>query len=120
VKGEIDQAGRALLNLAVRCTAGGEAVSLPVWLDTAFTGELVIPRAVIARLGLEQSGAVAAGLADGTQIVLETYSCLVEWFGENRAVEVVGNDGRFALLGIGMLRGRRVELDYRQRYLSID
>jgi clan AA aspartic protease len=81
------------------------------WVDTAFTGELVIPRGTIERLGLRQSAAVMAGLADGTRVVLETYSCIVQWFGHERIVEVVGNDGQFPLLGVGMLRDRRLEIE---------
>ncbi len=70
-------------------------------------------------MGLQQSAAVMAGLADGTQVVLETYSCTVEWFGQPRRVEVVENLGQFALLGVGLLRGRKLEIDYRNRTLSI-
>lgn len=119
MNGEVDSSGRALIALRMRRSAGAEATALPVWVDTAFTGELVIPRRTIERMGLTQSAAVMAGLADGTRVVLETYSCIVEWFGEERIVEVVGNDGQFALLGVGLLRDRRLAIDYRRRTLSI-
>ena len=68
---------------------------------------------------MQQSAAVMAGLADGTQVVLETYSCVVEWFDRERIVEVVENSGQFPLLGVGLLRDRRLEIDYRSRTLSI-
>jgi len=119
MNGEVDTAGRAMIVLRVRRSGGGEATALPVWVDTAFTGELVIPRATIERLGLTQSAAVMAGLADGTRVVLQTYSCVVEWFDKERTVEVVENDGQFPLLGVGLLRERRLEIDYRRRTLSI-
>ena len=48
-----------------------------------------------------------AGLADGTQVAMDTFSCLVEWFDEERSVEVVESNGSLALLGLGMLRDHR-------------
>jgi len=119
MKGEVDDAGRALIVLRVRSSADADSTELAAWVDTAFTGELVVPRRAIERMGLWQSAAVMAGLADGTQVVLETYSCIVEWFGQERVVEVVGNDGQFPLLGVGLLRDRRLDIDYRSRTLSI-
>ncbi len=119
MNGEVDNSGRALIGLRVRPSADADATSLAAWVDTAFTGELVIPRGTIDKLGLQQSAAVMAGLADGTQVVLETYSCIVEWFGQDRKVDVVENAGQFPLLGVGLLRDRRLEIDYRSRTLSI-
>ena len=120
MNGEVDESGRALIGLTVRASAGADATQLAVWIDTAFTGELVIPRATIRQLGLPQSAAVMAGLADGTQVVLETYSCVLEWFGQERLVEVVENDGLFPLLGVGLLRDRRLEIDYRSGTLVLE
>jgi len=120
VNGEVDSSARAFIALAVRPSETAETRSLTVWIDTAFTGELVIPGKTIEELALPQSAAVMAGLADGTEVVLDTYSCLVEWFGEERLVEVVENDGQFALLGVGLLRDRRLEADYRLRTLTVD
>ena len=69
---------------------------------------------------MPQSAAVTAGLADGTQVVLESYSCLIDWFGEWRMVEVIKNEGQFPLLGVGLLHDRRVEVDYRSGSLVLD
>lgn len=119
MNGEVDNSGRALIPLRVRSLADGDAVQLAAWVDTAFTGDLVIPQGTIEKLGLQQSAAVVAGLADGTEVVLETYSCVVEWFGRERIVEVVENTGQFPLLGVGLLRDRRLEIDYPSRTVSI-
>ena len=78
MNGEVDRSGRALLVLRVGSTDRAATIDLTVWVDTAFTGELVVPRPTVERLGLMQSSAVAAGLADGSEVVLETYSCVVE------------------------------------------
>jgi clan AA aspartic protease len=120
VNGEVDNSGRAIVSLLVRASADANATPLAAWVDTAFTGDLVIPRQTIERLGLHQSAAVTAGLADGTEVVLETYSCAIEWFGGQRIVEVVENDGQVPLLGVGLLRDRRLEIDYRSRTVSIE
>jgi len=84
MNGMVDDAGRALITLSVRPTYDAEAAPLRAWVDTAFTGELVIPRATIRVLDLPQSAAIMAGLADGTQVVLDTFSCVIDWFGEGR------------------------------------
>lgn len=120
MNGEVDQAGRALIPLRVRPSKDADATDLKAWIDTAFTGEVAIPRATIEKLGLRQSAAVMAGLADGTQVVLETYGCTIEWFGQQRPVEVIQNEGGFPLLGIELLRDRRLEIDYRSATLTID
>ncbi len=120
MNGVVDRSGRALLDLRIGSTSDSEKINLAVWIDTAFTGELVIPRPTIERLGLVQSSAVAAGLADGTQVVLETYSCAIEWFDGYRMVEAVASDGQFPLLGIGLLQTCKLEVDYRLRTLRIN
>ncbi|MFZ1932329.1 MAG: hypothetical protein WCB27_00780 [Thermoguttaceae bacterium] len=75
---------------------------------------------MVGKLGLRQSAAITARLADGTQVVLETYSCVVDWFGGQRTVEVVENDGQVPLLGVGLLQGRRLEIDYRSQTVLIE
>ena len=76
MNGDLDVSGRAWIGLSIRPSHSADAVSLQAWVDTALTGELVIPRATITRLGLPQSAAVMAGSADGTQVVLDTFSCV--------------------------------------------
>jgi clan AA aspartic protease len=120
VKGEVDSSGRALLTLSLKPSREAEPVEVIAWVDTAFTGEVVIPRNTIRQLGLRQSAAVQAGLADGREVLLETYSCVLQWFGEDRDVEVVANEGRFPLLGIELLRDRRLTVDYSAGTLSLE
>ena len=116
----MDGSGRALLDLSVRASKDTRPTNLTVWIDTAFTGELVIPRSTVEAMGMPQSAAVMAGLADGSQIVLESYGCIVDWFGDLRRVEVIANEGQLPLLGVGLLRDRRLEVDYRSRSLLLD
>jgi clan AA aspartic protease len=120
VNGHVDRSGRALIKLRIRSTPTAESVELSCWIDTAFTGELVVPRAIIDQLELPHSSAVMAGLADGTQVVLDTFSCAIEWFDEVRLVEVVESDGEFPLIGVGLLKATKLEIDYRLRTLIIN
>lgn len=120
MNGQVDEAGRALIVLLARSSQGVAPTPLTAWIDTAFTGELVVPRDAIGDMGLSQSAAVMAGLADGTQVVLETFSCVIEWFGQMRTVEVVANDGQYPLLGVALLQDRKLTVDYRALSLAIE
>ena len=105
MKGFIDENGRALLRVEVRPNLTLEAVAIEVWVDTGFTGDLVLPRTMIDSLSLRHSGSVDGILADGSQIDLNTYTCFVNWFDEQRRLEVVANDGDCPLLGVRLLLG---------------
>ena len=120
MKGEVDEAGRALLPLNIRPTSASTATDLVVWVDTAFDGELVIPLDAIREMELPQSAAVQATLADGRTVILETFDCEIEWFGQWRRVEVIANEGRLPLLGVGLLRGRKLTVDYQTSELELE
>jgi clan AA aspartic protease len=120
MNGRVDANGRALIALRLRSRSNSTPTDLTIWIDTAFTGDLVIPRSTIHRLQLPRSASVAAGLADGREVLLDSYHCIVDWFGKEVTAEVIENDGQFPLLGIGLLRGRRLEVDYRSSSLTID
>ncbi len=120
MRGQVDDAGRALLTLSVKPIAGSGAVDLVVWVDTAFDGELVVPLNAIHALELPQSAAVQATLADGTAVVLDTFDCEIAWFGQWRRIEVIANEGRLPLLGIGLLRGRKLTVDYETNVLELE
>ena len=75
MRGQVDEAGRALLTLSVKSVAGSDPIELVVWVDTAFDGELVVPLNAIHDWELPQTAAVQATLADGTAVVLDTFDC---------------------------------------------
>jgi clan AA aspartic protease len=119
MRGTVDSAGRALLTVALRANHRSPAVQLEVWIDTGFTGDLVIPQAKIDALGLSQSGSVDAVLADGSQTELNTFSCIINWFGSERNLEVIANDGAYPLLGVGLLLGLEFRVDYHKFVLTL-
>ena len=118
--GRIDEFGRALLFVSIRATQIAAGQSLEVWVDTGFTGDLVVSKELVLQLGLPQSAMVAAALADGSKSILETFSCVVDWFGESREFEVIASEGRIPLIGVGLLLGHRLFVDYDQLTLTID
>jgi clan AA aspartic protease len=119
VTGEVDSLGRALVSLCVRREQHAEEHDLTAWVDTGFTGELVVPRQLIAKFDFAPSTSVTAELADGKQVLTDAFFCIVEWFGEQKVVEVIESKGGFPLLGVGLLAGRRLSVDYRTRTLMI-
>lgn len=119
MKGFVDNGGRALIEIELRKSDGGVSTSIDVWVDTGFTGDLVMPVALIESLKLEPSGSVDAILADGSQIALSTYSCLIEWFGNTKSLEIIANDGDCPLLGVGLLLGLELRVDYRNLRIEL-
>ncbi len=117
--GVVDEQGRALLRVRMKVVAAERASELDVWIDTGFTGDLVLPAARIAALGLLKGITVEAILADGSLTQLDTYACLIEWFGEWKSVEVVANQGRFPLLGVGLLLDHDLHIDYRAKTINV-
>lgn len=118
--GHVDAKGRALLTLKLQNPVDRTVHAVTVWIDTAFSGEIVLPRGQVASFGLRVVQAVSAILADGSEAELDTYWGHLDWFGEWRPVEVIANDGQFPLLGVGLLQGRTLHIDYVAGTLSLD
>ncbi len=47
MNGFVDQAGRALIDIEVRANQEALPRSIAAWIDTGFTGDLVLPKAII-------------------------------------------------------------------------
>jgi clan AA aspartic protease len=94
--------------------------AVQAWIDTGFNGDLVLPQREIDDLSLSSSGTVKAILADGSEVALLRYTCLIDWFGEGRELEVVANDGDYPLLGVGLLLGYDLRISYRSGDVTIE
>ena len=110
--GEVDDSGRALVPVTLESVIDARPVELKAWVDTGFTGELVLPQTIIAALGLSRSAVVRAELGDGSETVLDTYTCRIDWFGELQEIEVIAGAAEVPLLGVGLLRNHRISVDY--------
>lgn len=118
--GYVDGKGRALIGVSIWTSLSTVEHSLDAWIDTGFNGDLVIPQRRIDDLKLPQSGTVKAILADGSEVTLLTHTCFMNWFGATRQLEVIANDGDYALLGVGLLLGRDLHIGYRSGKITID
>lgn len=117
--GVVDSDGRALLRVRLRHPTSNVETELDVWIDTGFTGELVMPQAQITALGLPVGPYVRARLADGSDVELESYLCLLEWFGNLKQIEIIANKGHFPLLGVGLLLGHDLHIAYRTQAVTL-
>lgn len=120
MNGQVDLQGRALLTVPIRTAPDSAASPLEVWIDTGFTGDLVMPRSEIDRLGLESGLMVRAVLADGRNSRMQSFVAWIDWFGETLEVEVIAGEGQTTLLGVGLMLGRQLTVDYASLKLSPD
>lgn len=119
MKGIVDQAGRAIVEIQLRSNGSHPFQTTSVWIDTGFTGDLVLPQKTIDEFGLNPSGTVDGILADGSQTVLTTYHCEIDWFGRIRNLEVIANSGTTPLLGVGLLLAKEPVVDYTNLLLTL-
>jgi clan AA aspartic protease len=120
VIGNVDEQGRALLEVAIARELECSSTAVTTWIDTAFDGHLVFSQNLIDELGLDALVETEAILADGSKVQLETFLCYVDWFGERMPVQVIANDGKYPLLGTGLLMRRILHIDYVAQELSLD
>ena len=118
--GTVDASSRALLEVHVASRRNGDYKPVTAWIDTAFNGHLVFPLVLIRELALDGLVETEAVLADGSSVVLDTFVCYVEWFGSRVPLAVVANEGRFPLLGTGLLEQRVLHVNYVNKTLSLD
>ena len=118
--GAVDDRRRALLDVPISDQLDGAYTNVTTWIDTAFDGHLVFPSKLIETLNLESLAETEAILADGSKVTLETFVCFVDWFGMRVPLQVVANEGRFPLLGTGLLEQRVLHIDYAKKKLSLD
>ena len=120
MKGVVDSGGRSLLTVVVASSDSSITAEMEGWIDTGFTGDLVIPRSAEDALKLAKSGSIDAVLADGSETELDTYTCIIEWFGSERRLAIIANDGEYPLLGVGLLIGLELRVDYRNLKLTVE
>jgi predicted aspartyl protease len=93
--GHVDDFGRAILQIEVRHPVSAKSEVWDAWIDTACT------------------------LGDGSQVLLDTYTCHINWFGETRKVEIVASTGSFPLIGVGLLEDHELNIHYPNRTVQL-
>lgn len=120
MNGRVDEHRRALWDIRAGNPRDHALCTITVWVDTAFNGALVLPRSLITQLSLPQEALTEAILADGSRVVLESYLCILEWFGQTSRVQVIANDGNFPLLGTELLDRRTLTVNYADQTVSLE
>lgn len=95
MKGFVDDRDRALIPIRVANKLLGELADVVAWIDTAFDGHLVFSRELINSLKLEALVETEAILADGSKVLLESFFCIIEWFGEKGRSKSLRTRGGF-------------------------
>ena len=120
IRGVVNESGCAMIRLDLRSSSDSDAQTTEAWIDTGFTGELALPKDLIREMSLPAGGLVRAILADGSETKAITYLAHLDWFGEERPVEVIAIDGPIPLLGVILLLGCCLKVDYAAMNLSIE
>ncbi|PSB49976.1 clan AA aspartic protease [Chamaesiphon polymorphus] len=81
-------------------------------IDTGYTGDLMLPRAIVDELGLTLRGIQDAILGDGSVKLFEMYAGSVIWDGQVRRVEVNASETE-CLIGMGLLEDYKLEIEGR-------
>ncbi len=73
-------------------------------LNTAFTGELWMPRNILMSLGFVSRGSANVELLNGAIRPAELFAGNIVWFGQKRRVSAVAGDGQSTYVGMGLLK----------------
>jgi clan AA aspartic protease len=119
VTGVVDLLGRALVPIRLKEPATGSFRELQAWIDAGFTGELVLPKTTVELLALARANVVKAELGDGSEAVFDTYGCTLDWFGDLKEIEALESTGDYPLLGVSLLKGHALAIDYGHDRVSI-
>jgi clan AA aspartic protease len=120
VKGIVDSELRAMIEVSIGSTRGTNKSVIMAWVDTAFNGGLVLPRQIINELQLKEYSSTSAILADGQQVELPTYTCYLDWFGNEYRTQIIANDGAHPLLGTMLLDGHDLSVSYKRKRVELD
>jgi clan AA aspartic protease len=77
--------------------------------DTGFSGHIVLPAETVRALKLELVSSTEATLADGSEVVLDTYRANLLWDAEERQAQILVTGGE-ALVGMSALLGSDIRI----------
>lgn len=110
--GRVTATREALLRLQL---SAGDTVECLV--DTGFTGALVLPQALVTRLGLPVVGREVFEMVGGQRFVASVALADIEWLGETHTVRVIISQD--TLLGTELLEGTRLTIDYQAYTVTV-
>lgn len=80
-------------------------------LNTAFTGELWMPKNILKSLGFVCRGTVNVEFTDGTIKPAELFAGSINWFGHKLRVSAVASGDQSTCVGMGLLKNASLRID---------
>ncbi|MGI4791887.1 MAG: clan AA aspartic protease [Janthinobacterium lividum] len=111
----IGNRGRATLPVTFRLPAQPN-VTIEFVIDTGFTEYLTLPQAAVSAMKLPFLYSERAGLADGSDVLLDVYGVTISWHGQERKVRVIAT-GRRPLLGTALMDDQELRVQFRENGL---
>ena len=112
ILGRVDEYGRALIPIAFSNPLGTQSHTAEVWIDTGFTGHLLLTPEVYTALGITPSGQMPIVQSDGIPQTRNTYRCDIAWLGGPRTITALSGTTKFPLIGVHLLANAILTIDY--------
>jgi clan AA aspartic protease len=111
ILGSVNANREAIVQIAV-LNDNKQIKAIKAVIDTGYTGDLMLPRAIVDELGLTLRGIQDAVLGDGSIKIFEMYAGYVIWDGQVRRAEVNASETE-CLIGMGLLEDYKLEIEGR-------
>jgi predicted aspartyl protease len=118
LQGTIDTVGQIHVSIEL-ITAHGERLTFAALLDTGFTGSIGVRGALLPALGWQQHGYVEADLASGTE-TLPVLIGQVVFDGRHQVVRAIVITSDDVIIGLALLRDKRLLVDFRSGDVTIE
>jgi clan AA aspartic protease len=109
--GNVNENREAIIQIAV-VSDQKQIKAIKAVIDTGYTGDLMLPKAIVNELGLILRGIQDAVLGDGSIKIFEMYAGSVIWDGKVRRVEINASETE-CLVGMGLLEDYKLEIEGR-------
>lgn len=97
----------------VLCLPNQRRVQVECVVDTGFAGELTLPPAIVAKLGLPFVIRMNANLADDSNVQTPVHKATVLWHEQEENIAVLAMGCR-PLLGTALLENSNLNIDFRE------
>lgn len=106
--------------VTISIISSNREINVPAMIDTGYNGEIILPISSIRDMNLEFLGTIDSELANGEIVDTELYKSRMKWFNEIREITVGASQSEDILLGTLLLANCRLEVDFKQRLVSIE
>jgi clan AA aspartic protease len=111
ILGSVNANREAIIQIAVMSDSK-QLKSVKAVIDTGYTGDLMLPKAIVDELELSFRGIQEAILGDGSIKMFGMYVGSVIWDGQIRRIEINASETE-SLIGMGLLEEYKLEIEGR-------